>query len=74
MIFFTFSEILKTILITSKSNGKNTGWVKQEVIVNSIFSFLNIPGKKDEEFYINISDCSKYFNSKKISLKKLKNT
>ncbi|HFU4054068.1 TPA: hypothetical protein ACGO6G_000098 [Streptococcus suis] len=73
MIFLSFSEILQVILAVNKRKKKNVGWVKQEAIVNSIFQFLEIPGKEDEEFYISISDCSKYFNGRKNIPHKLKN-
>lgn len=73
MIFLSFSEILQVILAVNKRKKKNVGWVKQEAIVNSIFQFLEIPGKEDEEFYVSISDCSKYFNGRKNIPHKLKN-
>ncbi|HEM6393363.1 TPA: hypothetical protein U2D41_000774 [Streptococcus suis] len=73
MIFLSFSEILQVILTVNKRKKKNVGWVKQEAIVNSIFQFLEIPGKEDEEFYVSTSDCSKYFNGRKNIPQKLKN-
>ncbi len=65
MRHLTFSEILQTILSVNKRKNKTTGWVKQEATVNSIFQVIGVPGKADEEFYVNTSDCSKYFNSRK---------
>ncbi len=65
MRHLTFSEILQTILSINKTNNKTTGWVKQEATVNSIFQVIGVPGKADEEFYVNTSDCSKYFNGRK---------
>ncbi|HEP1813734.1 TPA: hypothetical protein VB864_000092 [Streptococcus suis] len=73
MIFLSFSEILQVILAVNKRKKKNVGWVKQEAIVNSIFQFLEVPGKEDEEFYVSTSDCSKYFNGRKNIPHKLKN-
>lgn len=65
MRHLTFSEILQTILSVNKRKNKTTGWVKQEATVNSIFQVIGVPGKADEEFYVNTSDCSKYFNGRK---------
>ncbi len=73
MNLLSFSEILQIILSTNKRKKTTTGWVKQEAIVNSIFQFLEIPGKEDEEFYVSTSDCSKYFNGRKNIPHKLKN-
>ena len=56
MKHLNFSEILQIILAVNKRNKKTIGWVKQEAIVNSIFQFLEIPGKEDEEFYVSTSD------------------
>lgn len=65
MRHLTFSDILQTILSVSRRKNKTTGWVKQEATVNSIFQVIGIPGKADEDFYVNTSDCSKYFNGRK---------
>lgn len=73
MKHLNFSEILQVILAVNKRNKKTIGWVKQEAIVNSIFQFLEVPGKEDEEFYVSTSDCSKYFNGRKNIPQKLKN-
>ncbi|MGG6738784.1 UNVERIFIED_CONTAM: hypothetical protein QE602_06090 [Streptococcus suis] len=73
MKLLSFSEILQIILSVNKRKKKTAGWVKQEAIVNSIFQFLEIPGKEDEDFYVSTSDCSKYFNGRKNIPQKIRN-
>lgn len=63
-----FSDLLNIILETSKNKKLTSGWLTQEIVVNSIFNYLEIKKLIDGkyvDYYMSPPSCSLYFQSKK---------